>query len=66
MTGDIPILFLSHLPLSKKFVPKFDNYCALLDRNILNKVDQPETEKIPQERKIKKVYPVKFFDRNNQ
>ena len=35
-TGPIPVLIMNHLPLEKKSVSKFDNYCAFLNRNIFH------------------------------
>ena len=31
----IPVLIMNHLPLDRKFMAKFDNYCAFLDRQTL-------------------------------
>ena len=33
----IPVLIMNHLPLDKKMTPKFDNYCALMNRDLMIK-----------------------------
>lgn len=36
--GPIPVLIMNHLPLEKKGISKFDNYCSFLNREVLNKL----------------------------
>ena len=37
--GPIPILIMNHLPLQRKSVSKFDNYCAFLKRQAINQLN---------------------------
>lgn len=57
---------MNHLPLDRKSVSKFDNYCAFLSKDILKKLSTIKTaeqgaEKINEEKKVK-LYPIKLFD----
>lgn len=42
--GNIPILIMNHLPLEKKSVSKFDNYCAFLKKDVLSKLSNVNGE----------------------
>ena len=43
---------MNHLPLDKKFIPKFDNYCAFIDRQTIAKMmNNNNIDKIPEIRK---------------
>lgn len=64
--GPIPILIMNHLALEKKGSSKFENYCAFLNREVLNKINvsksgEQGTEKIYEEKKVR-LHLVKFYD----
>lgn len=74
---EIPVLIMNHLPLDKKLTPKFDNYCAFLNRDRLLKSwlpKGPEEDKarsaegdrcIHEEKKVR-IYPIRLLDHENQ
>lgn len=68
--GPIPVLIMNHLPLEKKGISKFDNYCSFLNREVLNKLvgsknGEQGIEKIYEEKKVKP-YLIKLFDEENR